>query len=82
MAIRNMLPIGKLEEFKRFLEDRGYLLIPTMGVWEVIRAKKGKEQVIVYCKKDAKEHLSISDKDFYLVQEFLKGSRDEKQYKS
>lgn len=75
MAIRNLLPIGKLDEFREFLENKGYLLIPTMSVWEVIRAKKGKELVIVYQKKGVKEHLSISDKDFYLVQEFLRGEK-------
>lgn len=77
MAIRNMLHSGKLEEFKSFLEGKGYLLLPTTNIWEVIRAKKDKELVLVYKPKDAKEHLSIMDKDFYLVQEFLRGNADD-----
>lgn len=47
--------------------------IPTVGAYEVLRARKPKENmVIVYRKGGAKEHLSIMDKDFYLVNEFLR----------
>lgn len=61
---------GSLEEF---LESKGYLIIPTVGAYEVLRARKPKENmVIVYRKGGAKEHLSIMDKDFYLVNEFLR----------
>lgn len=35
--------------------------------------RKSKESlVIVYKRNDAKEHLSIMEKDFYLVNEFLR----------
>ena len=61
---------NSLEEF---LESKGYLIIPTVGAYEVFRARKPKENmVIVYRKGGAKEHLSIMDKDFYLVNEFLR----------
>ena len=44
-----------------------------VGAYEVLRARKPKENmVIVYRKGGAKEHLSIMDKDFYLVNEFLR----------
>lgn len=49
------------------------MIIPTVGAYEVLRARKPKENmVIVYRKGGAKEHLSIMDKDFYLVNEFLR----------
>lgn len=36
---------------------------------------KDGDTVIVYQKKDAKEHLSTMDKDYRLVREFIKGKR-------
>lgn len=79
MAIRNMLHMSQLKAFEEFLESKGYLIIPTVGAYEVLRAQKSKKDrkskespVIVYRKGGAKEHLSIMDKDFYLVNEFLR----------
>lgn len=79
MAIRNMLHISKLKAFEAFLESKGYMIIPTVGAYEVLRAQKPKKErkpkespVIVYKRLDAKKHLSIMDKDFYLVNEFLR----------
>lgn len=73
MAIRNMLHMSQLKAFEEFLESKGYLIIPTVGAYEVLRARKPKENmVIVYREGGAKEHLSIMDKDFYLVNEFLR----------
>lgn len=79
MAIRNMLHMSQLKAFEEFLESKGYLIIPTVGAYEVLRAQKTKKDrkpkeshVIVYRKGGAKEHLSIMDKDFYLVNEFLR----------
>ena len=60
MAIRNMLHMSQLKAFEEFLESKGYLIIPTVGAYEVLRARK------------PKENLSIMDKDFYLVNEFLR----------
>ena len=68
MAIRNMLHISQLKAFEEFLESKGYLIIPTVGAYEVLRAQKPKKDrkpkespVIVYRKGGAKEHLSIMD---------------------
>lgn len=83
MAIRNMLHISHLKAFEEFLEGKGYMIIPPVGVYEVLRAQKPKKDrkpkespVIVYRKKDAKEHLSIMEKDFYLVNEFLRSKAE------
>ena len=76
MATRNILHISKLQEFEDFLETKGYMIIATSkNPYEVLRAQKDGDTVIVYQKKDAKEHLSTMDKDYHLVREFIKSQR-------
>lgn len=76
MATRNILHISKLQEFKDFLETKGYMIVATSkNPYEVLRAQKDGDTVIVYKKKDAKEHLSTMDKDYRLVREFIKSQR-------
>lgn len=76
MATRSILHISKLQEFESFLEDKGYMIISTSkNPFEVLRAKKDRDTVIVYKKADAKEHLSTMDKDYHLVREFIKIQR-------
>ena len=76
MATRNILHVSKLQEFEDFLETKGYMIVATSkNPYEVLRAQKGGDTVIVYQKKDAKEHLSTMDKDYHLVREFIKGQR-------
>ena len=59
MAIRNMLHMSQLKAFEAFLESKGYMIIPTAGEYEVLRAQKPKKDrkpkespVIVYKRKD------------------------------
>lgn len=76
MATRNILHISKLHEFEDFLEHKGYMIVATSkNPYEVLRAQKDGDTVIVYKKKDAKEHLSTMDKDYHLVREFIKNQR-------
>lgn len=76
MATRNILHISKLQEFEDFLETKGYMIVATSkNPYEVLRAQKDGDTVIIYQKKDAKEHLSTMDKDYHLVREFIKGQR-------
>lgn len=76
MATRNILHISKLQEFEDFLETKGYMIVATSkNPYEVLRAQKDGDTVIVYQKKDAKEHLSTMDKDYELVREFIKSQR-------
>lgn len=76
MATRSILHINKLQEFEDFLETKGYMIVATSkNPYEVLRAQKDGDTVIVYQKKDAKEHLSTMDKDYPLVREFIKGQR-------
>lgn len=76
METRNILHISKLQEFEDFLETKGYMIVATSkNPYEVLRAQKDGDKVIVYHKKDAKEHLSTMDKDYHLVREFIKSQR-------
>lgn len=76
MATRNILHISKLQEFEDFLETKGYMIVATSkNPYEVLRAQKDGDTVVVYKKKDAKEHLSTMDKDYRLVREFIKSQR-------
>lgn len=82
MATRSILHISKLREFEDFLESKGYMILATSkNPYEVLRAKKDSDTVIVYQKKDSKEHLSTMDKDYHLVREFIKSQKNnEKQF--
>lgn len=76
MATRNILHISKLQEFEDFLETKGYMIVATSkNPYEVLRAQKDGDTVIVYKKRGAKEHLSTMDKDYRLVREFIKSQR-------
>ena len=76
MATRNILHISKLQEFEDFLETKGYMIVATSkNPFEVLRAQKDGDTVIVYQNKDTKEHLSTMDKDYHLVREFIKRQR-------
>ena len=63
MALRNRLHINKIEDFKSWLVQDGWELVDVKGYYEVLRAKKAKRTLIVYKKLDAKEHVSVQDKD-------------------
>lgn len=80
MAIRNLLHMDKLEAFEEFLRDEGYMILPlSKNPYEALRAKKGRDTVIIYRRSDAKEHLSIMDKDYWLVERFLEAGKGEKE---
>lgn len=76
MANRALLHINKLKDFEKWLEKQGYMILPTSkNPYEILRAKKDKDTVIIYQKSDSKEHLSIMDKDYALVHKFIMESK-------
>ena len=76
MAIRALLHINKLKDFEKWLEKQGYMILPTSkNPYEILRAKKDKDTVIIYQKGDSKEHLSIMDKDYPLIHKFITESK-------
>ena len=76
MATSYILRISELEEFEDFLESKGYMILATSNnPYEVLRARKDKDLVLIYNKKESKEYLSTTDKDYHLVREFVKMQR-------
>ena len=68
MAIRALLHMNKLKDFESWLEKQGYMILPaSKNPYEILRAKKDKDTVIIHQKGDSKEHLSIMDKDYALI---------------
>lgn len=72
MAERCLLHQNKLDLLKWWLSAKGYEIQPVKGYYEVLRAKKGNDTVIVYKKHAAKEHLSVQDKDNALIRRFIR----------
>lgn len=76
MANRALLHMNKLKDFESWLEKQGYMILPTSkNPYEILRAKKDKDTVIIYQKSDSKEHLSIMDKDYDLIHKFMMESK-------
>ena len=76
MAIRALLHMNKLKDFEKWLEKQGYMILPTSkNPYEILRAKKDKDTVIIYQTGDSKEHLSIMDKDYPLIRKFITESK-------
>lgn len=80
MADRSRLHISKLEDFKEWLIKDGWNIEEPKGTWEVLRARKTgrKNPLIVYTKIDAKEHLSVMDRDSGVIGAFLRDSKKPK----
>lgn len=72
MAIRNMLPTYLLDGFKKYLEEKGFMILRPVGSYEVLRAKRGKEFVLIFRQDKNKNYLSFQDKDYTWVSDFLK----------
>lgn len=78
MAIRALLHMNKLKDFESWLEKQGYMILPTSkNPYEILRAKKDKDTVLIYKKGSSEEHLSIMDKDYPLIRKFIRESKSE-----
>lgn len=72
MAIKNMLPTNLLDDFKSYLEEKGFMILRPVGSYEVLREKRGKEFVLIFRQDKNKNYLSFQDKDYVWVNDFLK----------
>ena len=75
MADRCLLHQNKLDLLKWWLSSKGYEIQPTKGMYEVLRAKNGKDTVIIFKKAGAKEHLSVQEKDYRLIRQFIRETK-------
>lgn len=71
MAERCLLHQSKLELLKWWLAQNGYQLQEPKGFYEVLRAKKKKETVIIYKQSDKVEHFTVQQKDYRLIRQFI-----------
>ena len=73
MANRCTLSINKLPQFKEWLIENGWHICPTKGHYEVLRAVhiEYKYPLIIFKRLDAKEHLSVYDRDMGIVWRFI-----------
>ena len=80
MADRRRLHISKLVAFRQWLVKDGWEIEDPKGRWEVLRARKPGRQnpLIVYTKMDAKEHLSVMDRDSGVIGAFLRDCKKPK----
>ena len=76
MAERCLLHKNKLDRFEWWLKSKGYEIQKTKGIFEVLRAKKGKDTVIVFKKFEAKEHYTVQQKDHKLVRQFIRECKE------
>lgn len=77
MANRYTLHKNSLEDFQNWLVADGWEIEKPKGTYEVLRARKaGRSQpLIVYAKADAKEHLTVMDRDFEIVRAFFRDKK-------
>lgn len=76
MAERCLLHKNKLDLFKWWLSSKGYEIQQPKGTYEVLRAKKDKNTIIIFQKDKAKEHLTVQQKDYSLIRQFIKESKE------
>ena len=74
MAIRYRLHHKHLDDFRAYLIGKGWVIEDTKGMFEVLRAKHPdrKRPLIIYTKLDAKEHYSVDDRDWKILNDFLR----------
>ena len=71
MAERCLLHQSELKLLKWWLCSKGYELQETKSYYEVLRAKKGKETVIIFKQSDKKVHFTVQQKDYRLIRQFI-----------
>ena len=72
MAIRNKLAISKIDDFEKWLIDNGWIIEQPKGFYEVLRARKVREVLIIYKKLEDKEHYVYEDKWDGIVNRFTR----------
>lgn len=75
MAERCLLHKNKLDLLKWWLTSKGYEIQDTKGYYEVLRANKDKDTIIIFKKDNAKEHLSVQQKYHRLIRQFITESK-------
>ena len=77
---RNRLHQNKVEEFKEWLMEKGWEVVPTKGDYEVFRAVKyGETTLIVHFKADAQQHLTLHGESEKWFSKWMREKRHEQE---
>ena len=84
MANRSLLRKSKIEDFKSWLQEDGWQIEPTKGIYEIVRATKGtRKPLIVYTRDNkGKEHITVQDRDVPVVRAYIMDRRREARAKA
>nr|DAS65604.1 MAG TPA: hypothetical protein [Caudoviricetes sp.] len=79
LANRHTLHLSHLPAFKSWLQDTGWIIEPTKGLFEVLRARRPgrKTLLILYARMDATQHCTVFDRDMPVIRQFLNQERRE-----
>ncbi len=79
MANRALLHRSKIEDFKGWLQEDGWQIEQTKGIYEVVRAtKEGRKPLIVYTRdNNGKERITVQSRDEGVVRAYIRDRRRE-----
>jgi predicted RNA binding protein YcfA (HicA-like mRNA interferase family) len=74
MRSRCLLHKNKLEEFEKWLKARGWVMEPTKGTYEYMRAThpKKKGTLLVYARENIKEHYTVFGESLDAAHQFIR----------
>lgn len=75
---RGLLHVSKLQEFATWAEGLGYVVLPNVGTYEVLRLRPpgGKGLVSFYRKATATQHVTAHGEGLELVRGWFKNRPD------
>ena len=83
MADRHTLSVNKIDDFKQWLVNNGWLLQETKGVYEVLRAyKQGRGCPMIIYGRDTTNgnaqlvHFTVLDSDMPVVKQYLRCKKE------
>jgi len=77
MAKRALLHRSKIGDFKAWLQEDGWQIEKTKGIYEVVRATKPNRKPLIVYTRDNKggEHMSIQERDEGVVRAYIRDRR-------
>jgi hypothetical protein len=78
MGNANLLHKNKFNEFRKWLEDRGEVLMQPKGSFEVLRwkGKKGRNMPIIFSRIEYPEHYSCNAEAAKYVRSWLRSKKE------
>lgn len=79
MANRSLLHRSKVEDFKSWLQEDGWQIEKTKGIYEIVRARKGDRKPLIVYTRDNKgsEHITVQSRDEAVVRAYIRDRKRE-----